>query len=206
MVWSPGLYETLGIHPSVPATNDLYLKAIHPDDRLIASASALPGLVGETVKEHVFRVIKPDGSMRAVRNIVHQLAHQDETYTQVGLLFDETEGPNHRSFATDILTRLGFLNERAAGDQGANEVIDLDPSVPLEAPLIRAARGLLDWSAQDLAEVAGLSFSTVRRAEGVTNRAIRHQSNAIIRRTLESRGLRFVAVGSFTGLLVEKSK
>ncbi len=112
MVWSPGLYETLGIHPSVPATNDLYLKAIHPDDRLIASASALPGLVGKTVTEHVFRVIKPDGSMRAVRNIVHELADQDEAYTQVGLLFDETEGPNHRSLATDILRRLGFLNER----------------------------------------------------------------------------------------------
>lgn len=206
MVWSSGMYEMLGIHPSVRATNDLFLKAIYPDDRLAASLSAVSAGDGERVAEQVFRVVRPDGSIHAVRSIVHQLADKDATYKQLGLLFDEADGPSHRSLATDMVTRLGFLSERTTegGDQSTNEITDLEPSALLDPPLIRAARGLLDWSAHDLAEAAGLSFSTVRRSERATNRAIKHQSNATIRRTLESHGLRFVEVGSLTGLLVEK--
>lgn len=61
---------------------------------------------------------------------------------------------------------------------------------------IRAARALLRWSAQDLADRAGLSYPTVQRAEsgdGVPR--MRLQNLAAIQRALECAGVAFLARG-----------
>lgn len=61
----------------------------------------------------------------------------------------------------------------------------------IESCHIRAARGLLDWSMQDLAEASGLSFSTVRRLEeGRSSRASRSRRAALA--TLRQAGIRFL--------------
>jgi PAS domain S-box-containing protein len=62
---------------------------------------------------------------------------------------------------------------------------------PLTAGQVRAARGYLGWSAEQLADRAGVSFSTVRRVETPGGRVVRKQSLAAIRRALEDAGLSF---------------
>jgi PAS domain-containing protein len=61
---------------------------------------------------------------------------------------------------------------------------------------IRAARALLDWSVETLAEHSGVSISTVRRFEGDTSFTPRHQTTILIRSTLEQNGVEFLTSNS----------
>jgi PAS domain S-box-containing protein len=62
---------------------------------------------------------------------------------------------------------------------------------PLTPGQVRAARGYLGWSAEQLADHAGVSFSTVRRVETPGERGVRDQSIAAIRKALERAGIAF---------------
>jgi transcriptional regulator with XRE-family HTH domain len=58
---------------------------------------------------------------------------------------------------------------------------------------IRAARALLRWTAQDLAQAARLGVATVRRAESVDGRPALTEANAAaLRRALEEAGVTFI--------------
>jgi transcriptional regulator with XRE-family HTH domain len=73
------------------------------------------------------------------------------------------------------------------------ESFGADESVPPLTPgQVRAARGFLGWSAEQLAERAGVSFSTVRRVETPGERGVRDRSVAAIRTALERAGIGFV--------------
>lgn len=61
---------------------------------------------------------------------------------------------------------------------------------PLCAAQIRAARGFLNWSAQELAEHSGVSFSTIRRMELSTS-TVRPDSVVAVQATFEKHGLTF---------------
>ena len=66
-------------------------------------------------------------------------------------------------------------------------------SKALTSPQIRAARGLLRWSAEDLAREAALGLATVRRAEGAENETSMTAANDLaVRRALESAGVEFI--------------
>jgi ribosome-binding protein aMBF1 (putative translation factor) len=66
-------------------------------------------------------------------------------------------------------------------------------SKPLTSPQIRAARGLLRWSAEDLAREATLGLATIRRAEGAENETSMTLANDLaVRRALESAGVEFI--------------
>lgn len=67
-----------------------------------------------------------------------------------------------------------------------------DKQVPIGAAEIRAARGFLSWTARDLAEKAGVSFSTVRRIEDAAGKPVRKRSIEAIRSAFEQHGIRFV--------------
>jgi transcriptional regulator with XRE-family HTH domain len=55
----------------------------------------------------------------------------------------------------------------------------------------RAARGLLDWSQQDLASQAGVGIVTVRQIEaGVTEP--RHSTLVVVRQAFERSGIEFI--------------
>lgn len=68
-----------------------------------------------------------------------------------------------------------------------------DTARPLTPGQVRAARGYLGWSAEQLAEHAGVSFSTVRRVETPGERGVREQSILAIRKALERAGIGFTA-------------
>jgi transcriptional regulator with XRE-family HTH domain len=55
----------------------------------------------------------------------------------------------------------------------------------------RAARGLLDWSQQDLAEKAGIGIVTVRQLEAGVN-APRRSTLDVVRRAFEKEGVEFI--------------
>jgi transcriptional regulator with XRE-family HTH domain len=55
----------------------------------------------------------------------------------------------------------------------------------------RAARGLLDWSQQDLADQAGVGIVTVRQVEAGINQP-RRATLEVIRRAFESAGIEFI--------------
>jgi transcriptional regulator with XRE-family HTH domain len=61
---------------------------------------------------------------------------------------------------------------------------------------IRAARNALGWSAQQLAEAAGLGLSTIQRAE--KGSAITNANMAAIRAALGGAGVEFVAADGAT--------
>jgi ribosome-binding protein aMBF1 (putative translation factor) len=68
-----------------------------------------------------------------------------------------------------------------------------DKLKPLTSPQIRAARGLLRWSAEDLAREAALGLATIRRAEGAENQTSMTVANDLaVRRAFESAGIEFI--------------
>jgi hypothetical protein len=59
---------------------------------------------------------------------------------------------------------------------------------------IRAARALLNWSAEELARHSALGLATIRRAEGHEKEtALTAANDLAIRRTLEAAGVEFIA-------------
>ena len=66
-------------------------------------------------------------------------------------------------------------------------------SRPLTSAQIRAARGLLRWSAEDLAREAALGVATIKRAEGADNETSMTLANDLaVRRALEGAGVEFI--------------
>jgi predicted transcriptional regulator len=55
----------------------------------------------------------------------------------------------------------------------------------------RAARALLDWSQQELAETAAVGIVTVRQLEAAVHKP-RRSTLAVIRRALEAAGVEFI--------------
>ncbi len=57
---------------------------------------------------------------------------------------------------------------------------------------MRAARGLLDWSQQELAEAAGLSVPTVKRAERDLGLPVSADARTALQRAFEAAGIVFI--------------
>jgi transcriptional regulator with XRE-family HTH domain len=58
---------------------------------------------------------------------------------------------------------------------------------------IRAARGLLNWSAQELVQYSGVSLSTIQRAESAEEvPSVHEQTLAAIKTSLERSGIEFL--------------
>jgi transcriptional regulator with XRE-family HTH domain len=81
-------------------------------------------------------------------------------------------------------------------------------SRPLTSPQIRAARGLIRWSAEELAREAALGLATIRRAENAENETSMTAANDIaVRRALEAGGVEFIDEnGGGAGVRLRKSR
>jgi hypothetical protein len=79
---------------------------------------------------------------------------------------------------------------------------------PLTGPQIRAGRGLLRWSATDLARQASLGLATIKRAESAENETSMTAANDLaVRRVLESAGVEFIDEnGGGPGVRLRKRK
>jgi len=64
---------------------------------------------------------------------------------------------------------------------------------PLTSSQIRASRGLLRWSAEDLAREAALGLATIKRAEAADNETSMTTANDLaVRWALEAAGVEFI--------------
>ena len=64
---------------------------------------------------------------------------------------------------------------------------------PLTSAQLRAARGLIRWSAEDLARETALSVTTIRRAELTERETSMTTANDLaVRRALETAGVMFI--------------
>lgn len=61
----------------------------------------------------------------------------------------------------------------------------------ITAAQCRAARGLLDWKQQDLADRAGVGVVTIRQLEAGTTEP-RHATISVIRSAFEAAGIEFI--------------
>lgn len=62
-------------------------------------------------------------------------------------------------------------------------------AIRLQPSVIRGARGMLDWSLTTLADVAGLSISTVKRMEAGEHQRASNESYKLVRAAFEAAGV-----------------
>jgi DNA-binding XRE family transcriptional regulator len=75
---------------------------------------------------------------------------------------------------------------------GIVEMVRLcDPWMMISSAQCRAARSLLDWSQQKLADEAGVGIVTVRQLEAGTHRP-RRSTVQVVRQCLEAAGVEFI--------------
>ena len=75
----------------------------------------------------------------------------------------------------------------------------------ITAPQCRAARGLLDWTQQNLADKAGVGIVTVRQFEAAASES-RRATVEVIRRAFEEAGVEFINEnGGGPGVRLRKS-
>jgi transcriptional regulator with XRE-family HTH domain len=64
---------------------------------------------------------------------------------------------------------------------------------PLTSAQIRAARALLRWTAEDLAQASAISVATIRRAELASDETMMTTANDLtVRRALQEAGVEFI--------------
>ena len=69
----------------------------------------------------------------------------------------------------------------------------MPPPPPLTSAQIRAARALIRWSAEDLANHCAVSVTTIRRAELMpSTTALTRVNDHVIRQALEKAGVEFI--------------
>lgn len=138
------------------------LAAIHPDDRATFRQAWATAISTGKKFRVIIRVKGLDG--RYVRLKGQALAVRDET--------------------GEIVEWVGYTNYLD------DFILQPAKDEPLTPGQVRAARALLDWTALELAKVAGVSFSTVRRME-LSMDSIRQETLRKVRSALEMRGVRF---------------
>jgi PAS domain S-box-containing protein len=139
------------------------LSAVHPDDRRTFRDAWATGISTKERIDLSVRVRRFDGVYQRFMNKIVPVMDADG-------LVQEWHG-------------MSWLVDDAREDRSA--------TMTLESAHLRAARGLLDWSAQELAAASEVSFSTVRRME-MDASTVKPDSVERVRKTLESRGVRFL--------------
>jgi hypothetical protein len=79
---------------------------------------------------------------------------------------------------------------------------------PLTSAQIRAARALIRWSAQQLADASAVGVTTIRRAELTASETkLTRVNDQAVRRTLEAAGVEFIdAEGGGPGVRLRLSR
>lgn len=78
--------------------------------------------------------------------------------------------------------------------------VSYKPSPMLTGPQIRAARALLGWTTQRLADASGVHYTTLSKAEqaeGVPN--VRATTLAAVQQAFEAAGVQFISHGEYRG-------
>lgn len=138
------------------ATNGGWLDAVHPEDAERASAAWRTAVDHGTAYNTEFRVLMDGGGYRWFNaRAVPDFDGQGAIVGWMGMLMP-------------VMGRLrrdpGITNQ-----SGASDCDSIDPAA------LRAARAMLNWSADELADAASISRSTVRRMESPSAQNTSHR-------------------------------
>jgi len=123
--WSEEFFRILGIKPQKP-TAQLAAEMIHPDDLPKLLAAMEESAAGKMEHDHDFRIIRPDGEIRWVRNRWIRVNDKDgKEIKRVGTHQDITEQKN----AEELLRKLNEeldqrVRERTAELEAKNEELE----------------------------------------------------------------------------------
>jgi hypothetical protein len=138
---------------------------VHPDDRYLELRTST-SIARQRTGRYV-RVRGADSGYRRVISYVRTIAGPEGVPArQLGLLLEADPAVSDSKFARKLLSEFGHhappFRDRLAG---LASVVDLNTHEALAPALVRAARAMLGWTIQDLAEASKLSISTIRRVE-----------------------------------------
>lgn len=90
--WSPGMFKILGLDPGRDAPSfDLYLRVLHPDDRL-AFGDRRSFVGSGRLEEREYRIIRPNGSIRWVKSYgLLQHSRDGLPWQMIGFTLDITD-------------------------------------------------------------------------------------------------------------------
>ncbi len=110
--------------------------------------------------------VHPDDLGKVLRNWQNAAANKSIFSSEHRIRGTNGEYQRRRAYAAPILTEDGSIREWIGISLAIHENASAaNPSPPLTAAQIRAARGILNWSVRDLASRTGLSVGVVRRLE-----------------------------------------
>ncbi|MBD1896523.1 PAS domain S-box protein [Coleofasciculus sp. FACHB-129] len=126
----------LGLVPSVPGTQECFLKWVHPEDRELVGGAIADSIQGKTDHEIEFRIVCPDGSIRWLAGKGKVLYSETATTVRtIGTVMDITK----RQQTEDALRRAAAENLKLA--QAVKSVSDgvviVDPHQP-NCPIVYA--------------------------------------------------------------------
>lgn len=164
-------WMTLTGQTSAEMTGYGWLTAIHPDDRARTREAWRSAVLHQGLYDTDYRVLCVDGNYRWFNARGAAVFNQNGTIREwVGVCLSIA---GSKRFQADEPGRAGAAERITAGQ-------------------VRAARALLDWSAERLASASGLSAATIARLEdGARSGGMRASSVAAVRRVLEAHGVVF---------------
>lgn len=160
--WSDVMYELLGVTPeAIDARFDRFVDVVHPDDRRYLPEADVPGPDEPEPRSHEYRIIRPDGAVRWV----HELVYADR----------DASGEVVRLHGT-----LQDVTERREGEEDLKRRIQLERLVrDISTRFLRAHAGTFDEVVEqtlaDIARHAGadrcylVQVSEDRRTAGTTH-------------------------------------
>ncbi|QDV45562.1 Autoinducer 2 sensor kinase/phosphatase LuxQ [Stieleria neptunia] len=90
-IWTPELYELLGIDSDQEACSDLFFSLVHPDDVEPLKQAWQDAIEGSDTYDSEFRIIRPDGAIRWMNGLGEVVRDQGKVIQMYGVNWDSTE-------------------------------------------------------------------------------------------------------------------
>lgn len=155
-----------------------WLDAVHPEDRPRTQAAWMTAVQHASAYNTEYRILCSDGIYRWFNSRDAPVLNKDGTVREwVGICLNV---PGQSRYGAQGLAASDARTEAESADR------------PLTAAQVRAARGMVGLSKEELAKMAGVSISTIVRLEDVNSPVRpRHDTVMAVRRALEQAGVAF---------------
>ena len=153
LTWSASNYALYGWDAAEPASLERWLASVHPDDRPAVEQVAREAIEQGRQVRHVFRILRPDGSIRWIQDSGRvEIDHAGRPLRVVGLNIDITELNLARAALEESEALYRFTFEHAAVGVA---------HVGLDGRFLRVNPRLCTLLGRDEATLLGLDFQAI---------------------------------------------
>ncbi len=145
LLWSDELYRIFGVDRTFPLTRDCIEAMLHPADRTLNTAKVQEALTNASFVEYEFRIIRPDGALRWIRQSIE--IERDRTgapdrlfgimhdITQRRLMEETLRRSEHNLAEAQRIGHSGSWEydvtaQRATWSDNMFRIYDVDPTAP----------------------------------------------------------------------------